>query len=405
MSKIDNLFTEIDLYLSLLPYYPFAVINPMKVRQSNHVQNPSGIAEAFASIHPHLILVFADTHHLEDGDWQSQWRQSYPDSTILAASFSGGIAGTDEFESGWVATAIEFEQCTIRAASTLISAENSRYQVGIQLAEQLNDPTLKLVFVLSDGTNVNGSELVEGLNAGFQHKIPITGGLAGDGVRFERTAVSLNGHAAPGLVAAVGIYGDALEVGYGSYGGWDAFGVDRKVTRSTENKVFEIDHKSALRLYKEFLGDYAKDLPGSALRFPLTLLGDQKSEDVIRTIIGIDEAEESLIFAGNIPEGSMVRLMKANFDRLVDGAGIAAEAAKAPFGADSPELAVLVSCVGRKLVLGPRVEEELEEVAYVLGDQTVLTGFYSYGEICPTGKFLACSLHNQSMTITTLSEK
>jgi hypothetical protein len=121
--------------------------------------------------------------------------------------------------------------------------------------------------------------------------------------------------------------------------------------------------------------------------------------------MAIDEENQSMTFAGDMPEGGYARLMKANFDRLIDGAGDAAHATSETLGASKPELALLISCVGRKLVLKQRVEEEVEGVRDVLGEDTVLAGFYSYGEICPHGAFTQCELHNQTMTITTFSER
>ena len=72
--------------------------------------------------------------------------------------------------------------------------------------------------------------------------------------------------------------------------------------------------------------------------------------------------------------------------------------------AQGPGLALMVSCVGRKVVMGGRVEEEIEAVASVLGDEATLAGFYSYGEISPAHNGAACLLHNQTMTIGYLSE-
>jgi hypothetical protein len=112
-----------------------------------------------------------------------------------------------------------------------------------------------------------------------------------------------------------------------------------------------------------------------------------------------------MIFAGDVPEGSYARLMKANFDRLIDGACEAAKNASETMAAALPELAILISCVGRKLVLGQRTEEELESVRDVLGVGSVLTGFYSYGEIAPHTGHARSELHNQTMTVTTFSER
>lgn len=124
----------------------------------------------------------------------------------------------------------------------------------------------------------------------------------------------------------------------------------------------------------------------------------------MRTILGIDREQQSLTFAGDVPEGSYSRLMKANFDRLIDGAVGAAETGHRAIGSAPAELVLLISCVGRKLVLKQRIEEEVEGAREVLGPDAVFAGFYSYGEISPFTPGAKCELHNQTMTITTFSE-
>jgi hypothetical protein len=54
--------------------------------------------------------------------------------------------------------------------------------------------------------------------------------------------------------------------------------------------------------------------------------------------------------------------------------------------------------------MGGRVDEEVEAVGDVFGQKAVLTGFYSNGEISPFTANAACKLHNQTMTITHISE-
>jgi hypothetical protein len=193
-------------------------------------------------------------------------------------------------------------------------------------------------------------------------------------------------------------------VGFGSLGGWDPFGPERLVTRSKGNILYEMDGRSALDLYKTYLGEHAQGLPATGLLFPLCLRTSERPTPFVRTILGIDEEERSMTFAGDVPEGAYARLMKANFDRLIDGATGAARTSMEALGSSSPDLAILISCVGRKLVLKQRVEEEVEGVREVLGERPALTGFYSYGEISPFGPRTHCELHNQTMTITTFSE-
>jgi hypothetical protein len=188
-------------------------------------------------------------------------------------------------------------------------------------------------------------------------------------------------------------------------GGWDAFGVERIITRSSGNILYELDGKSALELYKKYLGEQAKELPSSALLFPLTIRQDASTPPLVRTILSIDEKEQSMIFAGDIPEGWHAQLMKANFDRLIDGAFQAANHSLETLGQGSPDLAILISCVGRRLVLGQRTEDEIKQVEDVIGNKAIITGFYSYGEIAPTAPQANCELHNQTMTITTITER
>jgi hypothetical protein len=303
-----------------------------------------------------------------------------------------------------VATALEFERTDVRLAVTPVAGEQDSLAAGERLGLALTGAGLAHAFVLSDGLAVNGSRLAEGMARAAGPNVVITGGLAGDGTRFARTFVVDGREAKSGIVAAVGLYGSRLRVGCASLGGWDSFGPERLVTRSRGNVLYELDGQSALALYKRYLGEHARELPASGLLFPLAVRQLGFDEPIVRTILSVDEAEQSLTFAGDLPEGSHARLMKANFDRLIDGATDAAVACRAAVTDARAEFALLISCVGRRLVLKQRTEEEVEAVRDVIGPQATMAGFYSYGELSPFTLSGQCRLHNQTMTITTLSE-
>lgn len=264
--------------------------------------------------------------------------------------------------------------------------------------------SLRHVFILSEGLDINGSELVRGLKDHLPPGTTLTGGLSGDSDRFRETYVMLDGEPQRGVVGAIGLYGKGLRVGYGSFGGWDPFGPERLITRAKGNVLYELDGKSALGLYKQYLGEHAKGLPATGLLFPLSLRMKESSRPVVRTLLSVNEEDQSMTFAGSMPENVYARLMKANFERLIDGAIEAAKSSSDTIGSANPQLAILISCVGRKLILKQRIEEEVEGVRDVLGDSAAFTGFYSYGEISPFAKGGTCELHNQTMTITVLSE-
>jgi hypothetical protein len=352
-----------------------------------------------------LVFLFGNRHLLMEQQQIDAVKQAYPLAEIIGCSTSGEICGEEVFNENIICTAIWFEKTSVVIASETIGEMVESFVIGEKLASKLDREDLVHVMVLSEGLNINGSELTKGLNSRLDNRISVTGGLAGDQADFVETVIVHNRAGEKNLVLAIGFYGDHLQVGYGSMGGWDSFGVDREVTRSKGNVLYELDGLSALELYKRYLGDHAANLPASALLFPLSLRLKNSETAVVRTVLAINEEDGSMVFAGDLPQGEYVRLMKANFDRLIDGANDAAEMSKVSLRNSEPDLAILISCVGRKLVLKQRVEEELEIIREVLGNTATLTGFYSYGEICPIKPFEQhCELHNQTMTITVFKE-
>lgn len=321
---------------------------------------------------------------------------------VIGCSTAGEIADITVKDNSISLTAVQFEKTELKKVAKKIEDMNCSFAAGQHIANNLKGEGLKHVIIFSDGLNVNGAELVSGLKSEIPH-ISITGGLAADGANFSNTFVINGSEITNKTIVGIGLYGDSLKVGFGSKGGWDSFGIERVVTKSEKNVLYELDGIPALKLYKSFLGEEAKNLPGSGLLFPLSMRANKSDEPVVRTILSVNEDEQSLTFAGNIPQGSYVRLMKANVDRLINGAQDSAETANR-FSNEDAQLAILISCVGRRLVLKQLVEEEVEVVRDAIGNKSFITGFYSYGEIAPFGEFSPCELHNQTMTITTLTE-
>ena len=363
---------------------------------------------------PQLVLAFGSTSVLKRGELIDQLRSAYAEAHILGCSTAGEISGTRVTDDTLAVTAVRFEHTRLHGSQIRVDSTEDSYTAGQELAQSLPAEGLVHALVISEGINVNGSDLVRGLTQHLPADVTVTGGLSADGERFGETLVFFDGEPQPDSIAIVGFYGTRLAVGYASLGGWDPFGPIRLITRSQGQVLYELDGKSALELYKAYLGEHARDLPASALLFPLSLQTDDDTDPVVRTILGIDENDQSMTFAGDMPTGAYARFMKANFDRLIDGAQGAARNSLAPGVAgdratggvsESPELALLISCVGRKLVLKQRIEEEVEGVREVLGNDTVLAGFYSNGEISPFTPSARCQLHNQTMTITTFLER
>jgi hypothetical protein len=351
-----------------------------------------------------LVLCFGAKSVFDAEDVPALLKKKFSQSEIILCSTAGEIFHTDVLDDSLSVAAMQFDHTIIQTCYININDFSDSYEAGKGLLEKFDQRDLTYVLVLSDGSQVNGSELVRGMNEVTQQKILVTGGLAGDGSNFQSTYIGINDKPQQGLVAAIGFYGNKLKVGHGSKGGWETFGLEKEVTRSASNVLYEIDGKNALELYKQYLGPEAASLPGSALLFPLAVKLPGESEFVVRTILSISEEAGSMTFAGDTPVGSKVRLMKANFDKLTNAAAIAAVQTQGAIPAH-PDLALLISCVGRKLILQSRTEEEVEAVDEVFNHETLLTGFYSYGEISPLIDGKSCQLHNQTMTITTFYEE
>jgi hypothetical protein len=350
-----------------------------------------------------LVLTFGSKALLEDGSLRNELHQHYPNANIVYSSTAGQILGAEIEDDALIVSALQFEKTNVEAIIEQAGSYCDCYSLGSSLSEKLQKKDLCHILVISDGHIINGSELINGLNSGVNESVIITGGLAGDGDHFGDTIVGLNQTFGSGYVVAIGFYGEDLKVGFGSESGWTQFGPERMVTEAEENVLYKIDAQNALGLYKKYLGPKADELPGSALLFPLSIRTEDSSDAVVRTILSVDEKQNSMTFAGDIPVGSKVRLMRTRMEYLLEAAHTAALEASEE-NAHRPEFALLISCVGRRMVLDQRVEEELEAVIKAFENTPSVSGFYSYGELSPSSKGSVCNLHNQTMTLTTYSE-
>ncbi len=358
-----------------------------------------------------LVLVFAAPEYSHHPEPLEEIAKHYSHSKIIGCSTAGEIAGSIISDHSISVAVIRFNKTNIALAKYKISSAEESYVAGKDIANQLRSPDLRGIFILSEGLKINGSELVKGVNEGVKEfeQVVVTGGLAGDGTAFKKTWTICNGLIDTQMILAIGFYGPYIKIGHASRGGWDTFGPERRITRATNNILYEIDDKPALSLYKKYLGEKSADLPSSGLLFPLAIrkdLDDRKR--LVRTILGIDEAEQSLTFAGDIPVGHMAQLMHANFDQLVISASEAATKAMESIGnkqniTSVPLLSIAISCVGRRLLLGERTVEEVESVIESLPPETLQVGFYSYGEISPYDGG-SSDLHNQTMTLSLFCE-
>jgi len=354
-----------------------------------------------------LVLVFGGRALGDDARPFDELAAALPQSLRVGCSTAGEISDSLVHDASLSVAIARFDHTRLKLAVTPVAGAAESADAGARLAADLatGGDDLSAVFVLSDGLCVNGTPLVDALTRGLPAGVSITGGLAGDGSRFEKTWVLAGQRPAAGVIAALGLYGPRLRVGRGCDAGWLDFGPERRITRSEGNVLYELDGKPALDLYKTYLGDLAQGLPGSALLFPLSIRARQSgAKPLVRTILAIDEARKSMTFAGEMPQGHVARLMRTTNDNLIDSASTAVGHAAQDWAGSGDALVVSVSCVGRRLVLGERCDEEVETIVEGAPAGAGHVGFYSYGEISPGLEGGVSQLHNQTMTVTVFGE-
>ncbi len=349
-----------------------------------------------------LVLLFGEIDAIASQTGRAELRELYPNARIVGASSAGTIESGELSENPLVATAVAFERSRVEVAMVEELKNATLEESARSLIGALPQEGLRHVFVLMEGlAGLNASHLVRGINA-LAAPYSVSGGLAGEGWQFKRTLVFADGEPRERAAVAVGFYGEGLHVRIGCRSGWEEFGAERVVTRSEGHIVYEIDHKPAIKLYEDYLGEYIRSLPESGLRFPLNVRERPGENEVARVIMGINP-DGSLVYGGDIPQGSTVRLMKTNVTNLIEGAERVASSIAA--SNDQRALAIAVSCSARRSVLKQMADAEIAAVAEHLAGPTRLCGFYSYGEIAPFPDYpLRCHLHNQTMTLTVLYE-
>ncbi|MDD2905916.1 MAG: FIST N-terminal domain-containing protein [Sulfurimonas sp.] len=349
-----------------------------------------------------LVIVFGSTDILSIQEGLDTLIAFYKNATIMGCSTSGEIYKSEVYDTSLSVAIVQFDKSTFRLVIEELEEENS-FEIGKKILDRLRGDDLKSIFLLCDAQNVDGSQLSRGLNENLPPECAITGGLAGDGVAFNKTWIILNGMIVKKHISAVGLYGKDLRVHYGCKCGWSRFGVERRVTSIKGNTLYTLDNKPALELYKTYLGIYASELPAAALHFPLMVLKDGGSDAKIRAIRAIDEENNSIILAGSIQQDSIVSFAKANFDELIDGAQEAAELVSVGYDKELSALCIAVSCIARRNVLKQNAEDELEVVVDTLGANVATLGFYSFGEFSKS-QAGCCDFHNQSISLTMIYE-
>ncbi len=262
------------------------------------------------------------------------------------------------------------------------------------------------VQIFSDGLTGNGCAILRGIASVLGEDVPIAGGTAGDGGRFEQTWQYHGPRVLTDAVVAIGFSGD-FKVGTGVRSGWSPVGTVKIVTRAHENVVYELNGEPALDVFKRFLGKHADKLPAVGVEYPLGIVSrpgvpGEEEYHLIRATMSVGREDGSISFAGEIPEGAAVRLTCGDNDSILKATEEAVRLALTDLGDTSPRMVFFYSCMARSIVLGRRTKEETEVLHRTLGKRLPVIGFYTYGEFCRLRAGGPSLFHNETATVSVI---
>ena len=140
-----------------------------------------------------LVIIFGASEFFDASEPIREIKESYPLSHIIGCSTAGEIFGTEINDHSLSVAVLKFHHTSVQTSYAEIHSAGDSHRAGETIAKDLFRPGLKGILILSVGTNVNGSELVRGLNSILPSTIAVSGGLAGDGERFNRTWIISDG--------------------------------------------------------------------------------------------------------------------------------------------------------------------------------------------------------------------
>ena len=244
--------------------------------------------------------------------------------------------------------------------------------------------TVSIVF--SDGILLNGYELISGLQKKLGRSFPLVGASASDNLAFKKTYIYFGDQILSDAACGV-LFGGKWSFGLGCHHGWKALGKMRRVTKSSGNRVSEIDSQPASKIYEDYfaknIDSFRHDLKRIAMLYPIGIKIPGEKEYLLRNVIGIDNG--SLVFQGDVPQDSTIRLMIGTKDSCLQAAAQAAEDVKNNLAGHAIKFALIFNSATRSVIFGRHATAELKTIKEKLGKNIPLIGLYTYAEQAPLG--------------------
>jgi len=317
---------------------------------------------------------------------------------VFGSTSSGEITNTEFFEERMTVMLIDIPKDTF-SVRLFDGKEKSSYRLGQEIASWVNDVyETPALLVLSAGLQADGEALVNGVIESIENDIPFFGGLAGDDLKMQGTYVFTETEIFDMGVLALAIDNSKVEVDGLAVSGWKGIGTIKTITKSDGNVVQMIDDQPALDVYSRYLNINFGDDHTLAAEYPLLVMRDDGSF-VLRAAMLINP-DKSMVYAGSVPQGSKVQFSVPPSNEIIEFA--LENLSRFKQNRSGADAVILFSCKGRHLALGPIIEDEIAAIYNLWG--VPMTGFFTYGEIGPSGSG-RCDFHNNTLTLVTLRER
>jgi hypothetical protein len=343
--------------------------------------------KALGSTSPDLIFLFSSIRY-EHKKLLKGVREVAKDSPLVGCTTGGEICSEGPQRGSVVLTALKSKQAKIFTAKVERISKNLRKageEFGSILTKNIPPEIGGTIFVFPDGLSGNMTELIRGIYDSIHPTIDLVGGGAGDELKFERTYQFYNNEVLTDSVVGVYLNTDIF-CGYGVRHGFSPTGEPFLVTKAKGNILYELNQKPAIDAYLEYFG-LSKDEKG------LEKLGAMKEvnfyplgipiwrEEYLIVHLNYRNPDGSIICANEIQENSIVRIMRANKEDILNATRLAVNQALSMIKGKKIRVCFIFDCVTRPYLLEESIGEELRIVKEILGEDIPVSGFYTYGEI------------------------
>ena len=246
------------------------------------------------------------------------------------------------------------------------------------------------------------SEILAGLREAVQ--APIIGGSAADDFLLQSCFVYRNREVLTDSIVILAAEGNIVfDISVAQH--MRLSGRPGIITSCSGTRVDSIDNIPAMQFIEQEIGKPLNDVDEGVVALKLMESGNQQGR--LRSLLmpAAAATETSMSCFGGVEQGSIAQVCIASPEQMVaDVNNIASSLKNLSF---KPQAALIITCAGRKKVLGPKIKFEVEEIVKACPSLAALAGYPSFGEFGPikeAGGYSRPLFHNMTYILLLIGE-